>query len=127
LPSWLRARWAKDVEDEFGAVEHRDLPFAPEIALLDGRQRVVEDDQPDVPLADERTDLLDLARSDAQRGVGSGASADHPFERVHARRGRQGGEFIKEDRSAGAAEPDADQDRGVGGVGARDAARTPAS
>src|SRR5690606_40872733 len=51
---------SEDLQDEAGAVEHLCAPRALEIALLDGRDRVIDDDELDLVLGDEVLQLRDL-------------------------------------------------------------------
>jgi hypothetical protein len=60
----------KNVENELGPVDHRQLPLPPEIALLHRRQLGVEDNGIDRISLDLRQDLLRLARPDEQGRIG---------------------------------------------------------
>ena len=52
---------AEDLQDEPGAVEHLDVPRPLQVALLDGRDGMIDDDEGDVAGGDQRLELLDLA------------------------------------------------------------------
>jgi hypothetical protein len=54
----------KDLEDETRTVDHLRLPTALEIALLNRRQRAVDDDQPDLLLRDLGPERVDAAAAD---------------------------------------------------------------
>ena len=79
----------EDVEDQRGAIHHVDLQLPFEIALLRRRQRVIEDHEVDLVVADQRADLLDLAGPDERGRVGALALAGHHTLRVGACRAHQ--------------------------------------
>ena len=60
---------AKDFENEPGSVENLGVPGFLQIALLDGRQRVVDDDNLRLLRTDDGADFLDLARSEQRCGA----------------------------------------------------------
>ena len=58
----------EDVEDERGAVDHPHAERAAEVALLDGRERVVGDHEVGALALRERLDLLDLPLAEVEAG-----------------------------------------------------------
>ncbi len=58
---------AEDLEDQAGAVEHLGVEGLFEIALLDRRQRVVDDDQLRVLFLDDLAQFLNLAGAEQRR------------------------------------------------------------
>ena len=74
----------EDVEDQRDAVDHVDREQLLEVALLRGRELVVEHDEVDVERVGELLQLLGLARADVGRGVGRVASLQHELDRIRA-------------------------------------------
>jgi hypothetical protein len=54
----------ENLQDEAGAVEHLGVPGGLEVSLLDGRERVIDDDELRALGADETRELLDLASAE---------------------------------------------------------------
>jgi hypothetical protein len=72
------ARWAKDLEDQLGPVEHAPLQLALHVALLRRGQRVVEHHEGGVQRFGRRADLGHLAAAGVELRIGSRAlAADH--------------------------------------------------
>jgi hypothetical protein len=68
---------AKDLEDQPGPVDDLRLPGTLEIALLDRRERMVDDDQRDLLGLDPRRNLVDLAAAEeGARPIGGQRHAD---------------------------------------------------
>ena len=78
----------EDVQDEAGARQHAGLEVLLEVALLGGREGVVEDDQLRLVLGDGGGDLLGLAGADEETGIGCAAAAADQRQRLGA--GRDG-------------------------------------
>ena len=79
----------EDVEDQRDAVDDVDREQLLEVALLRGRELVVEDDDVDVERVADLAQLLGLALADVRRGVGrrAGVAArDAPARRPQCRR-----------------------------------------
>ena len=74
----------EDVEDEARAVDDAALEPPLEVALLRGRELMVEDDDARAGVRARSRNLVDLARSGEQRGVGAGAPALHDRAHVDA-------------------------------------------
>ena len=85
MPSWLLRVLGEDVEDQRDAVDDVDLEQLLEVALLRGRELVVEHDEVDVERLGELLQLLRLARTDVGGGVGRVASLQHELDRIGAR------------------------------------------
>lgn len=60
---------SEDFEDETGAIQHFRGPCLLQIALLDRRQRAIDDDEPRVVRLHQRSDFLDLALTEISRGA----------------------------------------------------------
>ena len=75
----------EDVEDQRDAVDDVDLEQLLEVALLRGRELVVEHDEVDVERLGELLQLLRLARADVGGGVGRVAPLQHELDRIGAR------------------------------------------
>ena len=75
----------EDVEDQRDAIDDVDLEQALEVALLRGRELVVEDDEVDVERVGELLQLLGLAGTDVGRGVGRVAPLQHELDGLGAR------------------------------------------
>ena len=83
--AFLAARvLGEDVEDQRDAVDDVDLEQLLEVALLRGRELVVEDHEVDVERVGELLQLLGLARTDVGRGVGRVAPLQHELDRLGA-------------------------------------------
>ena len=74
----------EDVEDQRDAVDDVDLEQLLEVALLRGRELVVEHDEVDVERLGELLQLLGLARADVGGGVGRVAPLQHELDGVGA-------------------------------------------
>ena len=85
MPSWLCACWAKmsRISATRSTTSHGEELL--EVALLRGRELVVEHDDVDVERVGELAQLLRLARSDVGRGVGSVAALQLRVDRIGAR------------------------------------------
>src|SRR6188508_675431 len=59
---------AEDLQDQAGAIDHLGIPRLLKIALLHGREPVVDDDQADLLLFRRLLDALDHALADQCRG-----------------------------------------------------------
>src|SRR5690606_26733247 len=85
----------EDLEDQLGAVDDRNVPAALQIALLDRRQLLIEDDERDAFGSQLRADLVGLARSDEQGGIRPGAAHGDAIARRKAGGVRKRGEFVE--------------------------------
>ena len=65
----LCARSREDFENEPGPVENLGVPGFLKVALLDGRERVIDDDDLRVLRLHDGADFLDLARSEQRCGA----------------------------------------------------------
>jgi len=85
----------EDVEDQAAAIDdpHGELAF--EVALLAGRQFVVEDDQVRLMQQGGRADFTDLALAGEGRGIGTLATAGDDGQRLRAGAGYQQAEFFQ--------------------------------
>jgi hypothetical protein len=84
--------------------------------LLDRRNLVVEQHQPDVVVGEDGGDLLGLARADAKGGVGSRTTDDDPLLGAQARGTGQRVELVERGVAAdAAAKGDADEQAADGG------------
>ena len=79
----------EDVEDDRGAVDHRDAELLLQVALLARAELVVAGDEVRVHGGRERLDLLDLARAEIEVGVRLVALLDQLADDRHARRAEQ--------------------------------------
>ena len=61
--------FAEDLQDQPGAVEHLGVPRGLEIALLHGRERMVDDDELGVFHTDHAGEFLDFAGPEQGRGL----------------------------------------------------------
>jgi hypothetical protein len=68
LPSWVRARWAKDIENQTGTVDHATLENTFEVTFLTGREGVIENHQVGFFGIDQVAQLLDLAAANQEFG-----------------------------------------------------------
>ena len=75
----------EDVEDQRDAVDDVAREQLLEVALLRGRELVVEDHEVDVERVRELAQLLGLARADVGRGIGTVAPLEHELDRFGAR------------------------------------------
>ena len=89
----------EDLEDQSGPVDHLGLPGALEIALLDRRQGVVDDHQPDLVGGDPLADLLDLAGAEERRGTIIGERHGIAVDDLEVDRLRQPGRFLEARRN----------------------------
>ena len=84
MPSWLCGVLGEDVEDQRDAVDHVDVEELLEVALLRGRELVVEHDEVDVERVGELLQLRGLARADVGGGIGRVAPLQHELDRLGA-------------------------------------------
>ncbi len=68
---------SKNVEDQRRAVDHHALQHALEIALLTGRQDMIEDHDIGLVCTQGLADLLNLSATGKKFGIGRGALALH--------------------------------------------------
>ena len=68
---------SEDVEDQRRAVDHHALQHALEVALLTGRQGMVEDHDIGLVGTQDFADFLDLSAAGKKLGIGRGALALH--------------------------------------------------
>ena len=80
---------SEDVQDERPAVYHPSAELALKVALLAGREIVVEDDQVERLGALVRLDLLYLARADEERDIGVVERLGELPHHLHPGRARQ--------------------------------------
>lgn len=76
----------KDIEDERGSIDHAAFEPLLEIALLNARERVIEDDEIGLRFRTPVRDLFDFTAASEQRGVGALPAAAHHTD--HLRSGR---------------------------------------
>ena len=69
---------AEDFEDQPGAVEHLGLPRHLQIALLHGRDRVVDDDEFGILFRDQLAEFLDLSGPNSVAGLGADSGTIRP-------------------------------------------------
>jgi hypothetical protein len=74
----------EDVQDQAGAIEHARLQHALKVALLGGRQCVVEDDEFELEVGHGIGDFLRLAGTDEKSGIRTGAAAGDGDRRFRA-------------------------------------------
>jgi hypothetical protein len=87
-----RGALAEYFEDQAGAVDHLGLDRGLEVALLDGRDRGIDDDQFRVGLRRRLPDRFHLPRSEQGRGLGRADPESELFLDLHADRfGKTGG------------------------------------
>ena len=89
MPSWLCGVLGEDVEDQRDAVDDVDLEQLLQVALLGGRQLVVEDDDVDVERLGQLAQLLGLALADVGGGVGRVPPLQHRARPGRRRRCRR--------------------------------------
>src|SRR5688572_3152273 len=109
----------EDLQDQLGAIEHAALQRLLQVALLPGRELVVEHYGGGVELLGGAQVLCDLARAGIQLGIRPAApAADQPVPR-HPGALHQAHDFFNALRVAGVAEVEAYDDRRprVGGLG----------
>ena len=85
----------KDLEDQGRAIGHRHTQMPLQIALLGGRQGLIEQDAVGRMDQDQFLDLIGFARAEEQRGIRCTASADDPRHRFIARRSGQQGQLFQ--------------------------------
>ena len=85
----------EDLDDQLGPVGNLHLPEALEVALLDGADGVVEEDQTDTLGAQLVGDALGRSRAQVERGIGAIAPQDLAQHRLQPGRTRQGVQFIQ--------------------------------
>lgn len=76
------------IEDQFGAIEYSDLPQALKVALLDGRDFMIEKNQLGTVSSKKRSNLVSLAGADVKLRIGSRTMADQAG--CHGMTGRLG-------------------------------------
>ena len=113
--AFVRARTLReDVEDQAGPIDDAAADGALEIALLRGRELVVEDHDRGAGRCAHPRELLDLARTGEERQIGTAPPSLH--DREHARAGARD-ERLELGAARGvvvAAEVERDQDRAFG-------------
>ena len=85
----------EDVDDQFGAIRDADLPVPLQVALLDGADRVVEDDQLDALFLELGAEPVGGAAAEIERGIRTGPPDDLAYGRVEAGGTRQRVEFVE--------------------------------
>lgn len=97
----------EDVEDQAGAIDHAPVQRALQIALLRGRERMIEDDDVDLVRVAGEAQFLGLAAADEHRGVGARTSSGEGDCGMGARAGSKQAEFFETGFEIGLAEIDA--------------------
>lgn len=88
--AFVTARAArKDVENQLGPVDNRELPEPAQIALLDGRQLSIKDDGIDRVGLKERLDFLRLTGADEVGGIRTRPANLNGVDRLEARGARK--------------------------------------
>ncbi len=103
----------EDLEDEEGAVVDGDAEFALQVALLGGRQGLVEDHLARAVQLGEFADFLGFAAADEERRVGRLALADEAGDGREAGGLGEKAELFELGIEMGEAEIDADQNDGA--------------
>ncbi len=85
----------EDIEDQRGAVEHPALAGFFDVAFLDGRQRLADQDEIGRTVLDPRSQFLDLAAADVKTGVRAVARGRDDADDVRTRRAREFLELVE--------------------------------
>ena len=99
----------EDIENEAGAVDHAPIQRLLQIALLRGRERVIEDDEFDVVRLAREAQFFDLAAADEHLGIGARPAAGEGDGGIGARTLREQAEFFETGFEIDLAEVDADK------------------
>ena len=85
----------EDVENQSVAIEHAALDELLEVALLAGRERVIDQNDVGVGLARDGAQLLGLAAAHEETRIGPLAAARHGRDRLRAGRERELRELLE--------------------------------
>jgi hypothetical protein len=85
----------EDVEDQTGAIENATLQERFQVAFLAGRQRMVENDEIGLLVANESADFFCFARADIQPRIGRFAGACDDAQNVRACGSSKGIELVQ--------------------------------
>ena len=81
-----RGTLGKDIEDQAGSIQHTTSQALFEVTLLAGAETLIEDDEIDPQLSNQRSNLIKLAAANVILGIWASTRRRHQAQHIRTRR-----------------------------------------